>query len=42
MQGLITNLLDLARIEVGALSVFPQPSTLDKSRTFALRLTLDL
>ena len=26
MQGLVTDLLDVARIEVGALSVFPQPT----------------
>ncbi len=29
MQGLITDLLDVARIEVGALSVFPQPTDVD-------------
>ena len=29
MQGLITDLLDVARIEVGALSVSPQPADLD-------------
>ncbi len=29
MQGLITDLLDVARIEVGALLVFPQPTDVD-------------
>ena len=29
MQGLITDLLDVARIEVGALSVLPQPTDVD-------------